>query len=381
MTQRRARFHSSDDLRKLARSALPKMVFDYIEGGAGDENCCARNMASFAQATIAPRRLTDVAARDLSVSPFGRRWAHPFAVAPMGLTGAIRPGGDLILARQAAIAGVPYCLSTASTSSIEEVRAVSDGDVWFQLYVVERSLADSLVERARAADCGTLVLTVDVAVNGDRRRDARSGFGLPFRYTPRIVADAACHPAWATRQLLGGMPQLAHFRATGAQSADAQAALLHRQMDATFGWDDLRRLRDMWKGRLIVKGIMRSDDAITCESIGVDGIVVSNHGGRQFEQSPSALSALEQIAPEVQFPVLMDGGIRSGADVLTALSRGASGALIGRPLLYALAAGGEAAVAQALAMFRRQFDTAMALSGCATVADIASLEGRDGVQV
>jgi len=210
-------------------------------------------------------------------------------------------------------------------------------------------------------------LTVDVAVNGDRPRDQRSGFGIPFRYTPRIVVDAALHPAWTVRQLWHGLPELAHFKAQGADGAGAtaaQALLMQRKMDASFDWDALARLRDEWPGILLVKGILRTDDALLCAQRGVDGIIVSNHGGRQLEQSMAALHALDAVASAAHIPVLMDGGVRSGADVLVALARGASGVLIGRPFVYALAAGGAEGVDVMFAMLHRQLDTALALAGC-----------------
>ena len=360
-------WHDVADVRRAARRALPRMVFDYIEGGAGTEAAVALNEAAFREATLPARRLVDVAERDQAISLFGSVWKSPFAVAPMGLNGVCRPGGDVILAKAAARHGVPFILSTASTSMVEEVTAESQGGVWFQLYVLNREAARSLAKRAWAAGCRTLVLTVDVAVNGDRPRDRRSGFGVPFRYTPRIVADAALHPAWTLRQLLHGLPELAHFRAQGgdgANAAAAQALLMQRKMDASFDWNDLARLRDEWRGTLLVKGILRSDDAVLCEQHGIDGIIVSNHGGRQLEQSVSPLHALDAIAAAVRVPVLMDGGIRTGADVLVALARGASGVLIGRPFLYALAAAGDQGVDRMFAMLRGQLDTALALAGC-----------------
>jgi len=365
--------HSFEDYRRASRRYLPKMIFDYIEGGAGREACNARNVDAFEKCVLAPRRLIDVAKRDTTIGLFGRRWPVPFAIAPMGLAGAVRPGGDLILAGAAHRAGIPFCLSTAATSTVEEVRRVSDGEIWFQLYVVERSLADQLITRAKNAGCETLILTVDVPVNGERLRDARSGFGLPFRYTPRILWDAAMHPRWSLRLLTGGPPQLAHFRSKEAGSADSQAALMRRQMDASFAWNDLARLRDRWKGKLLVKGVLRADDARRCELMGIDGVIVSNHGGRQLDQSPAALQATKSVAAAVSCPVLMDSGIRSGSDVLCALAHGAAAALVGRPMLHALAAHGADGVSELIALFRRQLDTAMALAGCADLSDVDQL--------
>jgi (S)-mandelate dehydrogenase len=292
----------------------------------------------------------------------------------MGLNGVCRPEGDILLARAAARAGVPFVLSTASTNTVEDVVAAGDGEVWFQLYVLDRVAADTLVTRAWQAGCRTLVLTVDVAVNGERLRDKRSGFGVPYRYTPRVLADAMAHPSWTLRQLWHGLPELVHFRAgDGSGSVEAQAALMQRRMDASFDWDALARLRDRWPGTLVIKGILRGDDATTCAGLGVDGIIVSNHGGRQLDQSEATLDALRAVAPAVNVPVLLDGGIRCGSDVLVALARGARGVLVGRPFLYALAAGGEAGVDAMFALLREQVDTALALSGCARAAEAGTL--------
>jgi len=367
MSQSGNRWHCYADVRRAARRALPHMVFDYIDGGAGGEAALDRNQAAFRDATLPARRLVDVSDRDQTVTPFGSTWQSPFAVAPMGLTGVCRPDGDIILAKAAARAGVPFVLSTASTSTVEEVVAASRGEVWFQLYVLNPEAARRLAVRAWNAGCRTLVLTVDVAVNGERLRDRRNGFGVPLRYSPRLIADAARHPAWTIRQLRHGLPELAHFRAedgSGADAVAAQAALMQRKMDAGFDWGGLAQLRAEWPGTLLVKGILRSDAAATCARLGVDGVIVSNHGGRQLEQSIAALHAVDAVVSAVDVPVLMDGGVRSGADALVALARGARGVLIGRPFLYALAAGGSEGVDAMFAMLRRQFDTAQALAGC-----------------
>jgi (S)-mandelate dehydrogenase len=268
---------------------------------------------------------------------------------------------------------VPFVLSTASTDTVEDVARVSAGEVWFQLYVLDRAAARELAERAWNADCRTLVLTVDVAVNGDRLRDKRSGFGVPFRYTPRIVLDAVGHPRWSLRQLAHGLPELAHFRSgRSGGSVEAQAALMQRQMDASFDWDALSALRDSWRGDLLVKGVLHPDDTRRCLALGADGVIVSNHGGRQFEQSPSALDALATMRASIDGPLLMDSGVRSGSDVLVALALGARAVLIGRPFLYALAAAGEAGVDAMFALLREQFDRALALAGCARADTVAT---------
>ncbi|WP_343612690.1 alpha-hydroxy-acid oxidizing protein [Novosphingobium sp.] len=365
-----------DDYRQVAQRHLPKMVCDYVEGGAGSERGLARNREAYTSRLLNPRRLVDVSTRDQRVAPFGREWSSPMAVAPIGLTGVVRPQGDIILAKAAQKAGIPFCLSTAATSTVEEVAAASSGELWFQLYVVQRKLAEDLVRRAAAAGCTTLVLTVDVAVNGERVRDKRTGFGVPFHYTPGIMWDGATHPIWALRQVLRGFPQLAHF-AAGAGDVEAQAALMGRQMDASFDWNALSVLRDTWKGKLLVKGILDADDATHCAKLGVDGIIISNHGGRQLEDVPAPIDQLHAMRQACSLPMMVDSGIRHGSDVVKALAAGAVGAMVGRPLLYGLGARGAQGVDEVLALLRAQIDNTLALTGCP---DAKQLDGSYLVQ-
>lgn len=356
--------------RRLARRRLPRMVMDFVEGGAGEERGLARNREAFARVLFAPRRLTDVSTRDPSTSLLGRGWPLPLAIAPTGLNGAVRPGGDLMLARAAARAGIPFCLSTASTSTIEEVARASDGETWFQLYVLHPEQAAAMAARARDAGCTTLILTVDVAVNGRRERDLRSGFKVPFRITPRIALDAALHPGWSLAQLRHGFPQLAHFASDGVGSAALQAALLSRRMDAGFDWQALAALRDLWPGRLLVKGLLSERDLALAASHGVDGAILSNHGGRQIEDLPAPMDVLRRIGPAAPLPLLLDSGVRTGDDVVKAVAAGARMCLLGRPALYGLGGRGEAGVAEVIAMIAEQIDTTLALIGCPRLADL-----------
>ncbi|HKR86983.1 MAG TPA: alpha-hydroxy-acid oxidizing protein [Phenylobacterium sp.] len=360
---------SHEDFRQAAKRALPRMVFDFVDGGAGDERAMARNIDAFARTLLLPRALQAVSERDQSVAPFGRRWNSPFAIAPMGLTGLVRPQGDLILARCARDAGIPFCLSTASTSSIEEAsREMAGGDLWFQLYVLEQRCTNALVKRAADAGVSTLVLTVDVVVNGDRRRDARNGFALPLRLSPRLAASVAAHPRWLLRQVMHGFPKAVHF-AGQALDIEAQMRLMRRELDPGFDWHALRRLRDQWKGTLIVKGLLRAEDVQRCHEAGIDGVILSNHGGRQLDEAPAPLDQLRSSAPPAGGVVLLDSGVRDGGDILKALALGAHGVLVGRPLLYALAAAGEAGVTHMLSLLRTQLDGRLALTGCARVRD------------
>ncbi len=355
--------------RTLAARRLPRMVFDYLDGGAEAERGLARNMDAFARVCFRPRRLVDVSQRDLSATLFGRRLSMPLVVAPTGLNGALWPDGDVLLAQAAVTAGIPFALSTASTTSIEEVADRAGGDLWFQLYVVQRALAEGLTRRALAAGYTTLVLTVDVPVNGKRVRDLRNGFAVPFRPSIRTAMDVARHPAWLLRQLRHGLPQLANFReAGGGSDVNAQAALMKRQMDASFAWNDLKALRQSWPRTLVVKGICRAEDAEQCEALGADAVVLSNHGGRQLDDTPAPLTLLPGMAGRLSRPVLVDSGVRRGADVVKAVALGASAVLLGRATLYGLAARGGAGAAHVLELLRAEIDTTLALLGRSSVA-------------
>jgi (S)-mandelate dehydrogenase len=349
------------------------MVFDYIDGEAGDERCLRRNREAFERIRLQPHHLRDVSRRDLSVDLFGREQSLPLALAPMGLNGTLWPGGDVLLARAAAKAGIPFTLSTASNTTIEEVARQVDGELWFQLYVVQRELAAQLVRRAREAGYRVLMLTVDVAVNGKRERDLRSGFAIPLRYSPRVVLDGVLHPSWALKQLAHGLPKLANFASPDAMDVNAQAALMRRQMDASFAWDDLKSLRDAWPGTMLVKGILSADDAIRCVELGVDGVVLSNHGGRQLDDLRAPIEVLPEVVGKICAPVLLDSGIRRGADVVKALALGARAVLLGRAVLYGLAASGETGAADVLRILRDEIDTTIALLGCPACKAISTI--------
>ena len=364
-----------EDYRRRAAQRLPRMVFDYLEGGAEDERGLARNRTAIENFRFEPQRLVDVSARDLSTELFGRKLPLPLLIAPTGLNGVFWPDGDVELARAAAKAGIPFILSTASTTRIEEVAERAGGELWFQLYVVQRDLAAALTRRALDAGYTTLVLTVDVAVNGKRERDTRNGFGIPFRYTPRVLLDGALRPAWTLAQLRHGLPQLANFASAAGPGNDvtAQAALMRRQMDASFSWTDLKALRDAWPHRLIVKGLLRAEDGARCEECGVDAVVISNHGGRQLEDVAATIDRVEEFASRVDCPVLVDSGFRRGADIVKAVALGARAVLLGRATLYGLAAAGEAGASDVIEILRREIDTTLALIGATRLADV----GRD----
>lgn len=367
-----------EDYRRLAAKRLPRMVFDYLEGGAESERGLRRNRAAFGAICFEPWRLLDVSQRDLSIELFGRTQPMPLVIAPTGLNGALWPDGDVLLARAAAKAGIPFALSTASNATIEDVANRAGGELWFQLYVVQRALAEALTRRALAAGYKTLVLTVDVPVNGKRERDMRNGFAIPFRYSPRAVLDGALHPNWLLRQLRHGLPELANFASPGSHDVNAQAALMNRQMDASFAWDDLKALRDVWPHTLLVKGLLRAEDAERCIQLGADGVVISNHGARQLEDVAAPVEKLAEFAARVDRPILIDSGFRRGADVVKALALGARAVMLGRATLYGLAARGEEGAADVLRILRQEIDTTLALIGCARCADLSPAFIQDG---
>jgi (S)-mandelate dehydrogenase len=360
-----------EDYRVLAQRRLPKIIFDYLEGGADDEAGLKHNHEVFERYRLMPRRLVDVSKRDTGIELFGRRQAAPFMIGPTGLNGALWPKGDILLARAAERAGIPFVLSTASNDSIEDVAAASKGDFWFQLYIVQRKLAEQMVRRADAAGYSTLVLTTDVGVNGNRERDLRNNFGLPMRYTPRLIYDGLTHPWWSLDFMRNGMPQLANFATADSSDVEVQAAVMSRQMDTSFSWEDLAWLRRLWPRKLFVKGILRPDDAEHCIAAGADGVILSNHGSRQLDTAVSPLEVLAETRARISAPILIDSGYRRGSDIVKALALGANAVLLGRATLYGLAAAGEAGVDHVLRLLEGEVDRTLAQIGCPSVTQLS----------
>lgn len=374
---------NTEDFRLAAKRRLPRFVFDYVDGSADDGHCLRRNRSDLDALTLTPRVLRDTSHIDMSVDVLGSRWSLPFGVAPVGLCGLVRPGGDAMLARAAARAGAPFVLSTASNMRLEDIRASAvDAVQWMQLYVMHREMAARIMQRARNAGYQALVLTVDVPVSGNRERDARNGFRVPFKPTVRLGWDLATHPRWAMRSLLGGPPNFANLtdQAVAGDSASVQAALLSRAMDRTLVWETLGWLRDHWRGPLLLKGVLHPEDARTALAHGVDGVIVSNHGGRQLDAAPSAISALPGVVAAIQgrVPVLMDSGIRRATDVAKAIALGASGVFLGRPLVFGLGAFGEKGVEAVFDVFRSDLERTMALLGVARLGQLVGTLPEDG---
>lgn len=351
--------HSSDDARRLAQRRLPWMVFDYIDGAAGREVGAARNRDAFDALTLRPRILRDVSKRDLSSQVFGQMTKAPFGISPMGMCNLSGPGADMMLARLAGRENVPLGVSTVASTAMEPLIEAAEGNAWFQLYFSGYGVGTfKLVERAKAAGYKTIVLTVDVAEVGRRPRELRHGFTMPFRIGPKQFVDFALHPRWSISSLLAGKPDMANFQMPGYTFDRTESR-------AAANWDTLAKLRDMWPGNLVVKGVLDADDAVMLRDAGVDAIQVSSHGARQLDSAPAPILALKEIRAAVgpDMPLFFDTGLRSGEDVVKAYSQGANFAFLGRILQFAIAAGGEDGLAQLWEILRDETSITLAQIG------------------
>lgn len=368
MMRRASAIHSAEDARRLARRHLPRMVFDYIDGAAGQETGVARNRAALDAISLRPRILRDVSTRSLSTNLFGRFAQRPFGIAPMGMCNLSGPGADLMLARLAARHQVPLGVSTVASTSMEQLIETAEGHAWFQLYFSgDGSGSFRLVERARAAGYQTLILTVDVPEVGRRPRELRHGFKMPFRIGPKQFLDFALHPRWSVATLMAGRPQMANFQMPGY-------TFDRKESRARADWTTLARLRNAWTGKLVVKGVLDVEDAIALKAAGVDAIQVSSHGARQLESAPAPIALLPQIraALGADFPIFYDSGLRSGEDVLKSLHAGADFVFFGRVLQFAIAAGGEEGLNAMWSVLGDEMSIAMAQTGLCRLGDIPS---------
>ena len=356
------------DLRALARRRVPRAFFEYADRGSYDESTLHENRAALARIRLRQRVMIDVDNRSLATEIVGEPVSMPLAIAPTGLTGLQHGSGEIHGARAAARAGIPFCLSTMSICSIEQVRAATDTPFWFQVYVMrDRGFTRELIGRAREAGCPALMLTADLTVQGQRHREIKNGLAVPPKVTLRNLFDIASKPRWAWNVLRAPSRSFGNLegRIGGADSLTTLAQWIANQFDSTLSWQDLAWIRELWPGKLIVKGIMDAEDARLAAEHGVDAIVVSNHGGRQLDGAPATIDVLPQIVDAVggRIEVLFDSGITSGQDLLKALALGARAGLIGKAFLYGLGAMGEAGVTQAIEIIRRELSVTMALTG------------------
>lgn len=388
-TRRLSAAANVEDLRQIAKKRLPAGVFDYIDGGAEDELAMKRNASRFSDRTLVPRVLRDVSSIDPSTMILGKRAPMPVIIAPTGFPRIAHPDGELATARAAARAGIPFSLSTMGTRSIEEVAAVSDGRKWFQVYVWrDRELTKDMLARCKESGFEALYITVDTAVLGRRERDVRRGMSLPPKLGLDTFIEGARRPRWVMEFLRNdpivfsnvavSTQRLAKGTEDGS-SAVSLATYINSQFDPQLSWEDVAWIRSQWDGPVILKGIQSVADAKIAAAEGIDAIALSNHGGRQLDSSPAIIDLVAPVADAVggQIEIYCDGGVRRGSDVLKAIALGADACMIGRPHLYALAAGGEAGVDHVLEFFQQGLEQTMALCGVASIADAdrAIIEG------
>lgn len=369
------RARTIEDLRAMAHWRLPAFAVEYLEGGAEEEATLARNLAALASYRLLPRALVDVSRRDQSISLFGRQTPLPFAIAPTGLNGLFWRKADVLLARAAARAGVPFIQSTMSNDRMEEVAAVPNLRHWWQLYVFGApAIREALIARAERARCEALVVTVDAQFYGDREWEQRR-FAHPGRLTMRSVLESALHPRWAFTTLSGGMPSFAN--AVGCIPEDRRrffdsAFWIRANMDQGLDWKEMARLRTLWPRKFLIKGILHPTDIERAADIGADGVVLSNHGGRQLDWTVSGLDMLPEARRRVgdRMTLIVDGGVRRGTDVLKALALGADAVLLGRATLYGLAAAGQKGVERAIDILREEIDRDLGLLGAPSVRNL-----------
>ena len=356
------------DLKERARRRVPKMFFDYADSGAWTESTYRANEDDFHKVKLRQRVLVDMSDRSLESEMIGEKVSMPVALAPTGLTGMQHADGEMLAAQAAEEFGIPFTLSTMSICSIEDVRSVTTKPFWFQLYVMQdKDFVHNLIDRAKAAGCSALVLTLDLQILGQRHKDIRNGLSAPPRFTPKHLWQMATRPFWCLdmlgtkRRTFGNI--IGH--AKGVTDLSSLSSWTTEQFDPQLSWKDIEWIRERWGGKLILKGILDEEDARMSLGSGADAIIVSNHGGRQLDGAASSISMLPRIVDAVgdKMEVHLDGGIRSGQDVLKAVCYGARGTYIGRPFLYGLGAGGKAGVRRALEIIHKELDVTMALCG------------------
>lgn len=375
LVSKAARAFSIDDLRTIARKRLPRAIFEFYDGGAEQEITLRDNVEAFKRIRILPKALNDVSTVDTSCELVGGPASMPLAIAPTGAVNFGRHGADIAIARAAAALGVPYALSTSATTTIEQIALAAPGRLWFQAYILaNKEKLASLIARAHAADYEGLMITVDLPVGGKRERDFRNHLSFPFKYTPRNVLDFASRPFWSLNMLRKGVPEMENIKELKRdnQGGKKLVSSVGKNYDPAFDWTQLQIMRDNWPRKFIVKGVMRPADADRLAAMGIDAIVVSNHGGRQLDGAPATLEALPGVVRAVagRVPVLVDGGVRRGIDILKARAMGAQGVLTGRATLFGAVAAGQPGAARALDILKDELARSMQLSGVRNVSEI-----------
>ena len=364
------KIHSLEDARKLAKKRLPKMFFDFVDGAAGDERLCELNSTALDQIRLEPKVLRNVEKRNLNKKIFGINYDLPFGFAPMGMCNLSWPGADKMLANESIINNIPACVSMASTTSLEKMYELTEGRSWLQLYIFQdEKFVMELLDRAKKTGYKTLVLTVDVPIQFRRAKDDKNGFTVPFRIGPKQFFDFATHPNWSISTLLYGIPKPMNY-----ETSKSGNKFVRSESRGSTDWETLKRIRDAWEGKLVVKGVMSQEDALKIKNEGADAIQVSNHGGRQLESATSAINALPLIREALgkEFPLIFDSGIRSGGDIVRALAFGADYVMIGRPLMYAIGADGARGLRKIIEIIIGELSTTLGLVGLTDINKITS---------
>ncbi len=362
---------SIKDARELSRKRLPKLVFDFIDGASGDEKLAEINSIALDQIRLEPKVLRNVEKRSLKKNVLGYEFNFPFGFAPMGMTNLSWPGADSMLAAESARNNIPTCVSMASTTTLEEMYELSEGHSWMQLYIFQdENFVMELLERAKNTGYEVAILTVDVPVLSRRTRDDKNGFSYPFKIGPKQFFDFATHPIWSLSTLMRGIPKPMNY----VTSKSGDGIFKRKESRGSTDWNALKRVRDKWKGKLIVKGVMSPDDAIKIKEAGADAIQVSNHGGRQLDSATAAINMLPLIRKSVgsNFPLIFDSGIRSGSDIVRALAFGADYTMIGRPVMYAMGADGKKGLRRIVEIIKEEVSTTLGLVGLNDINEVTS---------
>ena len=362
---------SIKDARELSRKRLPKLVFDFIDGASGDEKLAEINSRALDQIRLEPKVLRNVEKRSLKKKVLGYEFNFPFGFAPMGMTNLSWPGADSMLAAESARNNIPTCVSMASTTTLEKMYELSEGHSWMQLYIFQdENFVMELLDRAKNTGYEVAILTVDVPVLSRRTRDDKNGFSYPFKIGPKQFFDFATHPTWSLSTLLSGIPKPMNY----VTSKSGDGIFKRKESRGSTDWDTLKRVRDKWKGKLIIKGVMSPDDAKQIKEAGADAIQVSNHGGRQLDSATAAINMLPLVRKSVgsDFPLIFDSGIRSGSDIVRALAFGADYAMIGRPVMYAMGADGRKGLRRIVEIIKEEASTTLGLVGLNDINDVTS---------
>ena len=363
------KIHTIDDAIRLSKKRLPKLVFDFIDGASGDDKLAEINSTALDQIRLEPKVFRNVENRNLSKKIFDFHFDYPFGFAPMGMTNLSWPDADKMIAKESAYNNIPTCVSMASSTTLEDMFNFSEGHSWMQIYIFQsEEFIMELLKRAENIGYKVLILTVDVPVLSRRARDDRNGFGYPFKIGPKQFLDFALHPQWSLTTLLKGAPQPMNY----VTSKSGDQIFRRKESRGATDWNTLKRIRDAWKGKLIIKGVMNYEDALKIKEAGADAIQVSNHGGRQLDSATASINALPLIRKAVgdNFPILFDSGIRSGSDILRALALGANFVMFGRPLMYAIGADGARGLRRIINLIKEELSTNLGLVGLTDINEV-----------